>query len=150
MGLSHPPPKLKKQTHLKKTLSEKRNFKQYTFERYTFKTYSVIYHTFKKYIFGEKKLQEINWTGHLIKFQIFNFISMHLCCCTDANALMIRMMMVVGMLGMVGVLVVVVVDQDLYLDQLANLSSAFCSSLNCHWNCKSLKVQFSQFKFDNS
>ena len=61
-----------------------------------------------------------------------SFILMHLFCCTDANALMIRMMMVVGMLGMVGVLVVVVVDQDLYLDQLANLSSAFCSGLNCH------------------
>ena len=43
---------------------------------------------------------------------------------------MIRMMKVVGMLGMVGFLVVVVVDQDLYLDQLTNLSSAFCSSLN--------------------
>ena len=57
---------------------------------------------------------------------------MHLCCCTDANAPMMRMIMVVGMLGMVGALVVVVVDQDMYLDQLANLSSAFCSSLNCH------------------
>ena len=45
---------------------------------------------------------------------------------------MIRMMKVVGMLGMVDVLVVVVVDQDMYLDQLANLSSAFCSGLNCH------------------
>ena len=72
----------------------------------------------------------MNWAGHVIKFQIFTFISMHLCCCTDANAPMMRMIMVVGMLGMVGVLVVV--DQDLCLDQLANLSSAFCSSLNCH------------------
>ena len=61
-----------------------------------------------------------------------SFILMHLFCCTDANALLISVMMVVGMLGMVGFLVVVVVDQDLYLDQLANLSSAFCSSLNCH------------------
>ena len=57
---------------------------------------------------------------------------MHLFCCTDANALLISVMMVVGMLGMVGFLFVVVVDQDLYLDQLANISSAFCSSLNCH------------------
>ena len=63
--------------------------------------------------------------NHVTIFQIFNYILMHLCCCTDANALMIRMMMVVGVLGMVGVVVVVVVDQDLYLDQLANISSAF-------------------------